>query len=301
MSRRFTFVTICFEGDAGLMRLQARSMALYCDPSLVHEVVVIDNFAGGAGAGWATQLLDLYGPLSRSVRIVPAPEVSDLAGVSGWIGQQALKLAIAATVKSDRYVVLDAKNHLARPLLREFLETDGPDHRPRINGYPYRPDHPLAEHLARTCAYAGLDADQARHFFVRCSTPFTMITWVALAIAREVEAREGKPLARALADLGLTEFFLYGARLRADWRSPAIYDWGQPFTADLWPWGGSQDDVVAAAVARAMDEAHGPFFALHRGAIAHLTETGRATIATLWAERALFPTLADGIAFLAAD
>ena len=51
MIRRYSFATVVFEGDLGLMDIQARSMGLYGDPDIVQAVVVIENFAGPAPVG----------------------------------------------------------------------------------------------------------------------------------------------------------------------------------------------------------------------------------------------------------
>ena len=67
--------------------------------------------------------------------------------------QQVLKIKIAYVVRSDRYVALDAKNHLVSALTREFLESSTVNL--RTNGYSYV-DQPMLEYLERTLDYLGL-------------------------------------------------------------------------------------------------------------------------------------------------
>jgi hypothetical protein len=293
--RRYTFVTVAFEGDLRLMDLQARSMALYCDAGLVDQLLVVDNFAPGAKPpNWEDLVRALYGSLEAAVSFIAAADVAD-SGVAGWVGQQALKLAIARHVRADRYVLLDAKNHLLKPLSREFLEA--PDGRPRINGYPYDLSHPLYDHLQRTCAYVGIDAAEASSHFVRTSTPFTMLTAAVVALVDQAE-REHAPIAQVLRRWAITEFFLYAATLAKVGVLRELYAWDQPFTADVWAWGAQDTALVRDALQRAMRPTHGPFFSLHRAAVARLDADARMLVAQAWRDRGLVADVHEGLEVL---
>jgi hypothetical protein len=109
-------------------------MRLYCPPELIDEIIIVDNTSPGSGK-WRDDLLRHYGSLACFVRIVPAANIAVMpASTGGWYTQQVLKIKVAETIRSDRYVVLDAKSHLIRRLGREFLET--PTGQPRMNGKP---------------------------------------------------------------------------------------------------------------------------------------------------------------------
>src|SRR5580704_3822893 len=104
MTRRYSFATVVFEADVGLMDIQARSMGLYCDPDIVETIVVIENFVGSVPAGWRERLVAQYSPLGDRVRFVPAAVITPPAEVSGWVSQQALKLAVSSFIETDCYV-----------------------------------------------------------------------------------------------------------------------------------------------------------------------------------------------------
>jgi hypothetical protein len=290
--KKYSIVTVVFEGDVELMYLQARSMNLYCDPSLIEEIIVVDNFTAPKPKRWEEKLLQFYGRMATKVRIVPATNITDTHGIPGWFSQQALKLAVARIVKTDRYVILDAKNHLIKPLTRDFLETV--NGKVRINGYGYE-THPLLRYLEKTCAYVGLDISGPIERFVRTSTPFTMVTSATKAMVDNIEAREGKDLALVISEHGLTEFFLYAGHLQHNGVLDELYDWTQPFSPDIWKWGAEDLAIIQEAVDKAQLDTSGPFFSVHRGAIPLFAPAGREIICKLWTERSLF--LDEDIAF----
>jgi len=293
--RKYTIVTVAFEGDIELMDLQARSMKLYCDPSLIEEIIVIDNFTKQKPKRWEETLLSAYGHMARKVRIIPAAELAKTHDLSGWLSQQVLKLAVSNVIKTDRYVILDAKNHLIKPLVRDFLETS--EGKIRINGYGYAA-HPLRPHLERTCAYAKLDPTGPLEKFVRTSTPFTMITSVAKAIVDNIEEAEKEDFALVMRKHGFTEFFLYAATLAKVGVLHDLYEWNQPFSPDIWKWGAQDLKVIQEAIEKAEKDTTGPFFSVHRGAIPLLIPAGRDKICDLWSARSLFPNATAAFEFL---
>jgi hypothetical protein len=293
--RKYTIVTVAFEGDVELMDLQARSMKLYGDPSLIEEIIVIDNFTGSKPRRWEEKLLAAYGYLAPKVRIIEAAAITDTHDSTGWFSQQALKLAVSKMVKTDRYVILDAKNHLIKPLTRDFLETPGG--KIRINGYGYE-NHPLRAYLEKTCAYLGVDVLGPLEKFVRTSTPFTMITTAAMALVDNVEAKSGKDLAQCITENGLTEFFLYAAALLQAGVLYELYEWSQPFSPDIWKWGAEDLSIIREAVDKAQRDSAGPFFSVHRGAIPLFTPAGRNIICDLWVGRSLFRDADEAFEFL---
>jgi hypothetical protein len=279
--RRYSFMTVGFEGDAGLLCLQARSMRLYCpeEPGI---------------RKWRSNLLQQYGSLARFVRIVPAASVAVMsAGASGWYTQQVLKIKVAETVRSERYVILDAKNHLIKPLGREFLET--PTGLPRMNGKPYT-NHPMREFLERTLDYLGLDSQKHISWFTRTHPPFTILTEEACELMRYVEQKDGRPFATAFLDRRLSEFFLYSGFLMSKGTLHSIYNLEQPEEAQVWP-GDASENACARAIERTT-QTESPFMTVHRQAIANMDKSGQQLIADFWYSRGLFAAAKDGVRFL---
>jgi hypothetical protein len=298
MTRRYSFATVVFEGDLGLMDIQARSMGLYCDPDLAQAIVVIENFAGPVPTGWRERLLAQYGRLAGRVSFAPATAITAPADVPGWMSQQALKLAVSSSIETDRYVVLDAKNHLVHRLRLDGLETESGQ--PRIEGGSYA-DHSMRSYLEQTCRYVGIDPAGPVEHFVSTSTPFIVITDAARTLVANMERNEGVRLTEAMERRGVSEFFLYGAALQAAGLLDELYDWSLPLCPTIWPDYGPDDGLVFAAIERARSGEYGPFFGAHRRAIPRLTEPGRLAIAEFWAGRGLFASAPDAVAFLAAQ
>ncbi len=292
--RRYSFVTIGFEGDAGLLQLQARSMRLYCPLELIEEIIIVDNSSHGETTKWQDELLYQYGNLARFVRIVPAADVSDRpTDAHGWFTQQVLKVKVAGLVRSERYVILDAKNHLIARLGREFLEA--PSGQPWMTGKRYI-GHPMQEFLERTLEYLDLDPREHVSWFTRTDTPFTMLTNEVLELVREIEQREDRPFASVFLDRKFSEFFLYAGFLVSKGRLWQLYDRTQVHEPQVWP--GNADEAGCSKAIRLADHTGFPFMTVHRQALAKLDKKARRLIAEFWYARGLFASAMDALRFL---
>ncbi len=230
--RPYAFVTVAYDGETGLLRLQARSMRLYCPPDLVDEIIVVDNSQRATSNRWRTDLLYHYGKLARLVRFISRAELVTIpAGAGGWWTQQVLKIKTAEVIRSERYVLLDAKNHLISQLARDFLETEAG--LPRINGHSFIKD-PMRNFLERTLSYFGLSPELYLNWFTRTTTPFTILASEARALVQYLEDREGKPFALTFLEKQLTEFFLYSGFLESKGILKSSYDLTQPHCAQFW-------------------------------------------------------------------
>jgi len=276
-----------------LLRLQARSMCLYCDPGIVHRIFVVENFRPGPEIPWRDNLLNEYGSLSHLVEFVRAERLGNMPPVEGWWTQQVLKLLVAHIVETDRYVVLDAKNHLVSGLTRDFLETSLG--KARINGYSYS-QHPLREALERTLRYVGVDPAQYTEFFPRTTTPFTFLTGYVQDLISQVCEREGVLFPTAFITKKLTEFFLYSGFLVSRGKLEETYDFSQPICPILWSHMATANDCLRA-VEQAEDRTK-PFFSIHRRTIAALDQEARKVIASFWHQRRLFDSDKSAISFL---
>lgn len=291
-----TLVTVVFEAEIPLLELQARSMAVWLPPDLVHDIVVIDNTDRGLRERDRRELVRRYGPLAERVTLLrPSDIVDDVPPTTGWVRQQILKLEVAKTVRTSRYVVLDAKNHfIASPTMDFFVDHDG---RARIATYSYE-DHPLRHHLESVLRYLDLPADHV-HEFTATITPFVLDTDVVTAMIADVEQRSGRRFPEEFVERGLTEFFLYSA-----WRVAQ----GDPidrFVAPdstrcpvVWPRHATLEGVDAA-VRQAADD-HSPLFSVHRRALATLDGSAARRLATMWASADLFPSASQARRFIRA-
>jgi hypothetical protein len=290
----YTFVTVAYDGETGLLRLQARSLRLYCPPDLVDEIIVVDNSQPATSNRWRSDLLRQYGALARLVRFITAAElVSIPADAGGWWSQQILKIKAAEVVRSECYVLLDAKNHLIGRLDRDFLETAAG--LPRINGHSFTHD-PMRNFLERTLSYFGLNPELYLNWFTRTTTPFIILTSEARSLVQYLEQRECKPFALAFLEKQPTEFFLYSCFLESKGTLKSSYDLTQPHCAQIWKEAANEAGCVEAI--RKAKNANCPFMSVHREAIAKMDERGRAIVAEFWHQRGLFPSVIDATRFL---
>jgi len=293
-SLRYSFVTVGFQGEAGLLRLQARSMRLYCPAHLVEEIILVDNSQPGPNSRWTHDLLQHYGSLAPLVRIVPAADLATFAPeTGGWWTQQLLKIKVANIVRSERYVLLDAKNHLIRPLTRDFLET--PSGLPRINGHSFEND-PMRDFLQSTLRYLGVDPAPHLYWFTRTTTPFIMLASEACDLDQYLDAREGHQLAATFQQNKLTEFFLYSGFLLSKGPLTNAYDLIQPHCIQIWGETAGESACLQAISKAASSDC--PFFSVHSKAIANMDRKARAAVANFWSQSGLFPSATDAIRFL---
>lgn len=281
-STALTFVTVVFEPELPLLRLQARSLARHLDPDAIAELVVLDNCAGGMGGRAERALRAALGPeLGRRCRVLRTAALGVDGAAEGWRSQQAAKLLVARLVRTPHYVVLDAKNHLIAPCRAADLVEDG---RARGATHSYA-EHPLRAGLERTLGALGADAATIEALvqdFPRTVTPFVLETALVRRMLDDVEARSGEPFAAAFERARALEFFLYSGW--AILRGEGVPVDGREIAAPIvWP----HDARGGAAAAIAEAEATGAaWFAVHRRALARGAAV-RSEAAALWVARGL--------------
>jgi hypothetical protein len=294
---RHTLVTVVFESEVELLRLQARSVRAYVTPDVVSGLVVIDNTARGLRRSRWAALLGEYGEHAGRVRRLRPGDIADrVPGVHGWTTQQVLKLQVATQVTTPRYLVLDAKDHFVNPLEPAFLEA--PDGRPRVSAHPFT-RHPLRASLERALGYVGLDPADHVNRFTLTVTPFVFDTGRVLEMIADIEASSGRPFAVEFTDKGLTDFFTYSAWLLAQGRSLDDYfDLSRPPCPKVWP-GRATFAAVQEAV-RSVDDEHQPVLSVHRRALARLDRRSIDVLSALWVDRGLLANECEARAFVRA-
>jgi hypothetical protein len=280
---RTTLVTVVFEPEAGLLDLQARSIAAHVPADLVAEVVVIDNGWRRMSDRRRSSLRALYGDHADRVRFVRASGLVPVPAAGGWAVQQILKLEIARTITTPTYLVLDAKNHFVAPLHREHLvDASG---RPFVDAYSFR-DHPHRQRLERVLRFAGLDPDDHLDRFTATVTPF-LLERAQVLRAMALVAQGHHDFAAAFVAHGLTEFFLYSASVLADGEDlQDRFALRAQQASTVWP--AQVDPASVAALAAAVRERGGPVFSVHRDAFAVLPTASQELLVDLWTAAGLF-------------
>jgi hypothetical protein len=292
-AQKYTFITVVFEAEYDLLALQGRSMQLYCPLELIDSIVVIDNSRSPISPDNKGRIIDAYGSLANFVRFLTARDVAQLPEAKGWLTQQILKLMAAKFIQTERYVILDAKNHLVCQLGREFLEA--PDGRARTKMGDYR-RHPLREDLVRTLDYFGVDADSYLEAFTPTVPPFVMYTDIVRKLIQQITENEKLPFEIAFIQLRFVEFFLYIGYILHNGNLNDFYDFHQISSPVIWEQTADERGCLEA-ITRAT-QLQSPFFALHRTAIAKLTKSSRSLVAEFWHRRKLFDSKESADTFI---
>ena len=290
----YTLVTVVFEKEYDLLLLQARSLRLFAPRDLFATILVIDNSAAGMPEPVRQRLLTEYGDLASAVRIMSRADFAIATKGHGWSTQQVLKILAAEIVTTDRYVVIDAKNHFVAPLERRHFQA--PDGRARMTMIAYR-RHALGAHLERVLAFVGLDPAAFVDRFPQTRTPFIFDTAAVRRMTDELARREGETFEALFIRHGFTEFFLYSAwLLKTPGAFEALYSVEDFELPGVWKHYADADGCRRTIAS--LDRAMAPVFGIHRDALALLDRRARAVVAAFWAERGLFPSREAGEAFM---
>jgi Family of unknown function (DUF6492) len=294
LHNKYSFVTVVYEAEYSLLLVQARSMQLYCPIEIVEDIVVIDNSKTGISPSWKNRLLASYGQLATFVRFVNAQEIARVPqGVGGYWSQQLLKLMVSLIIHTERYIILDAKNHLVFPLARSFFEA--PDGRARINFHSYE-DHVLRYGLERVLTYLELEYTSYIDSFAMCATPFIMYTNISKELIKYFSERERRAFECIFIKRELFEFFLYiGYIIHRKVKLDELYLDGQGYCPTVCSPHRTEECLREITLATEMQK---PFFSLHSRAIARLSTKSRRAIANLWWNRRLFDSVNSANRFL---
>jgi Family of unknown function (DUF6492) len=294
MSRRLTFVSVVFEAEYPLLWLQARSMAVFVPDELVEEIVVIDNSARRMPARVRHRLLDEYGPLSAKVRVVRPRDICVMPRTVGYRSQQVLKLCVASKVSTERYVVLDAKNHFVAAVDRGLFEA--PDGRARVGFHSYK-SHRLRPRLEHVLKYLGLNPSTYVQQFTLTVPPFVFDTAVVRSLIDDIERRSGRSFPQEFVASSLTEFFLYAGWIIANNGSlDGVYELQRVTRPYVWPRAANRDGVERAI--RVATDTRSAVFAVHRKALGRLDAESTRALSDFWVSRQLFSTRSEAERFI---
>ena len=279
-----TLVTVVFEAELALLQLQARSLARVLDPGVVSRIIVIDNSACGLPGRSRAKILREYGELAPIVEILDSQDVSGMPRATGWNSQQVLKLAVARLIDTDKYLTLDAKNHLIRPTsVEDFVASDG---RPFANFHSYE-FHPLRPSLERVFRFVGWGHAESLHRFTATATPFCLVTGLVCSLMDDIERTRSEPFATVFIDQRLTEYFLYSSWLLSQgYDLDEIYDPSGIDCPAVWPKGASVAGV--RSVLESVADRDPALIAVHRTALARMNREATGQLERFWVERGLF-------------
>lgn len=128
---KIDLAVVFYEKEISILSLLAKSIELYCEPSLVDNIYFINNASNPTKGRQAFEevILPLFKNFKDAICLVDAATlgVNHSEGADPYVAQQALKLSAAALSDKNYYLVLDAKNHFIRKLRRNDLFTESGD------------------------------------------------------------------------------------------------------------------------------------------------------------------------------
>jgi len=116
-------VTVVFQEEIPVLKLQAQSVARYCRNIGIRNIYVVVNddeeTIHGIDATW-------WGDLANHVLVIPRSAFSTEFVDNGWVSQQVLKILAASMSHNTWSMVLDAKTIFVRDVvLTELLDKQG--------------------------------------------------------------------------------------------------------------------------------------------------------------------------------
>lgn len=294
---KIAVVAVFYEKEGEMAGLLARSLRLYLDPDMVSRIVFLNN------AAVADQGREIFRTLIAPElgQLLPYTQCLDAADLGvppedGYTAQQALKMEIARHLEEPFYLVLDAKNHLVKPL--EAAHLFAPDGRPRSYYSPY--SGYLLTCLQHSCAYFDVE-ESGDHQAYPTVTPSLLVTQIVRDMLDAIGRREGLNIYETIRQNDKrTEFLLYSAWLMRNQGIDTVYAMGAKHFSTLFArWPQAPQDV--GRVIRAVDTAAIYAFGVHARRFAQLDAAQSVQLAGMWVEAGLFGDEAAALAFIAAQ
>jgi len=187
--------TVVFDAELDVLKLQARSIELYCQHIGLNNIFVMINDSSQVDPAW-------YGAFSDCVKIVPRSIFDCEWSDNGWVSQQVLKILGSAMSNNAWCMIVDAKTLFVRPVELDQVLVDGRAATGSLSIYPvFEPSRNITNKLFDIDLPAQLGPGGVP-FFVEPSLTRDMIA--------EVESRTGQGFGNYFQQQGmLTEFILY--------------------------------------------------------------------------------------------
>ena len=110
--------TVVFDAELDVLKLQARSIELYCQDIGLKNIFVMVNDSSRVDPAW-------YGSFADRVQIIPRTEFDCEWRDNGWVSQQVLKMLGSAMSDNAWCMIVDAKTLFVRPVELNQVLADG--------------------------------------------------------------------------------------------------------------------------------------------------------------------------------
>ena len=278
------FVTVVFNEEINLLKLQARSIARFMkfDDTLRIYIIVNEPGIEETMARLRAEVLSEYGKFQSLVSIISIKELCDFkSGSPGWRTQQLGKLKSAKIVAEDVMVILDSKNHF----IREADLTDFYSVSTGCKSFLEGNEKNFAMQAAKIYSYFGLSMEDLLGIRLTTITPFVVPRFIILDMLQFVESREMTSFSEFFMNKGefLTEFLAISAYCQMRFGAlGVIYSIKKPPVLGIWeatlkfPFGVQQD------IAKAAQDDLFKMFSVHRKASSLLSRDQRLYLREFW-------------------
>jgi hypothetical protein len=187
--------TVVFDAELDVLKLQARSIELYCQHIGLKNIFVMVNDLSRVDPAW-------YGSFADHVRVVPRSDFDCEWSDNGWVSQQVLKLLGAAQSNNAWCMIVDAKTLFVRPVDLDQMIVDG---RAATGNMPIYPVFDASRTITNRLFGIDLPAQLGPG-----GVPFFVEPRMVRDMIEEVERRTGQLFGNYFQQQGmLTEFILY--------------------------------------------------------------------------------------------
>jgi len=187
--------TVVFDAELDVLKLQARSIELYCQHIGLKNIFVMVNDHSRVDPAW-------YGTFADHVRVIPRTYFGGAWSDNGWVSQQVLKLLGAAMSDNAWCMILDAKTLFVRPVELDQVLTDG---RAATGSMPIYPVFESSRNITNKLFDIDLPAQLGPG-----GVPFFVEPSLTRELIGEVKHRTGQVFRHYFQLQGrLTEFILY--------------------------------------------------------------------------------------------
>ena len=187
--------TVVFDAELDVLKLQARSIELYCKDIGLKNIFVMVNDSSQVDPAW-------YGTFADHVRVIPRDKFGCAWSNNGWVSQQVLKLLGSAMSNNVWCMIVDAKTLFVRPVDLDQMIVDGRAATGSLSIYP-------VFDASRNITNKLFDIDLLEQLGPG-GVPFFVEPSLTRELIAEVEQRTGQLFGNYFQQQGmLTEFILY--------------------------------------------------------------------------------------------
>ena len=299
MSKKIDLITVCFSNDMKLLQLQARSVRLFMDPSLVGQILLVinDRNVRGVERFIKRSILPEYGVFASKVRVLSGHTVIGAKQKRfGWGSQQALKLLAVRYACAATVMILDCKVHFVRSVTNEHIWM--PDGRIKTRKYPVIDR--FRGYFDNACNYFGVGSVANGQPVLPTVPPFIVPSKIVCQMLETMENQEG----RSFFDLFLqkkrrfTEFYLLHAYMMSlHGGIDGLYK-QTPFQAVSLMASFKENEALVAEKINALNETDTYCFAVHRVVLEAGNEAIADQIIAVWQQFGLACSEAESRSFL---